>query len=386
MTERRLAVSTGAVNAKQDIAALRRTVSALKPQRTGFALGFFLAAALAYLACFVATTALEAIWARFIMAVALGPLVALLFRIAHDAGHGCHTQSRILNRIIGQLSLMPSYHPYRFWRRFHNATHHAFTNLRGRDYIWVPLTYQEYCGLSPFRRFAERTYRSVKGVGLYYLIEIWLRQMMFARGRFMRQRDCADIIDLLITLSFATAQVTAIIALSFEINEQFLLSTVLVNMLLGMLIPFLVFNWLVGYVSFLNHTHPRVAWFAKAEEWSFRTGQVQCSVHMAVPRWLIFFITDLGLHAAHHIEPRIPIWKLDKAQRHFALTLGNAVFERWSVRVQAAIFSQCKLYDYDNHVWLDFAGKPTTERIIQPPISVPESATFRRFGSPAQTN
>src|SRR5690349_4120825 len=46
---------------------------------------------------------------------------------------------------------------------------------------------------------------------------------------------------------------------------------------------------------------------------------------MAVPRWLIFFITDLGLHAAHHIEPRIPIWKLDAAQRHLGPALGDAV-------------------------------------------------------------
>jgi fatty acid desaturase len=196
--------------------------------------------------------------------------------------------------------------------------------------------------------------------------------MMFARGTVMLRRDWADVIDLLMTLSFATAQVAVIIAVNFELNEQFSVATILLNILLAMIVPFLVFNWLVGYVSFLNHTHPRVPWFAKAEEWSFCTGQVRCSVHMAVPRWLIFFITDLGLHAAHHIEPRIPIWKLDAAQRHLGPALGDAVFERWSVRVQAAIFSRCKLYDYDNHVWLDFAGKPTTAPIIQSSTTVPE--------------
>jgi len=355
-----IAVSAGAVDVVLEIAALRRPLGALKQQRTAVALGLFVAAILVYLACFVATTLLEPWWARVITCLALGPLVAFLFRIAHDAGHGSHAQSRFLNRIIGHVAIMPSYHPYRVWRHYHNATHHAFTNLRGRDYIWVPLSYAEYCELSPLRRYAERTYRSVKGVGIYYLVEIWLRQMMLARGPVLRDRSYVR--DWLVMLGFALGQMAAIVALTV-LHQQFSLTAVLFNIVLAMVIPFLVFTWLVGYVSFLNHTHPRVPWFANAAEWSFRTGQVRCSVRMAVPLWLVFFITDLGLHAAHHIEPRIPIWKLGKAQRHFAAALRDAVFERWSIPVQAAIFARCKLYDYKSHRWLDFAGRPTTDSI-----------------------
>jgi omega-6 fatty acid desaturase (delta-12 desaturase) len=95
---------------------------------------------------------------------------------------------------------MPSLHPYRVWRLFHNSIHHAFTNLRGRDYIWVPLSLK-YSKLSCFGVLLNAL--SSKGVGVYYLIEVWLRQMMFKYRRTMLRHDGAYIYRLLITLSFA---------------------------------------------------------------------------------------------------------------------------------------------------------------------------------------
>ena len=134
---------------------------------------------------------------------------------------------------------------------------------------------------------------------------------------------------------------------------------------IAVVLPFLIYNWMVGFVSFLNHTHPAVPWFGRREEWSFDVGQVHCTVHMGVPRWMIFFLTDLGLHGAHHIEPRIPIWGLEGAEKRVRADAGgDIVMERWTLAKHRDILRRCRLYDYDEHRWLDYDGRPTSARLL----------------------
>ena len=170
------------------------------------------------------------------------------------------------------------------------------------------------------------------------------------------------ILDSIAVLVFFCAQ-TAILSSGVETPAQFI-----TRFLLAIALPFIVFNWMVGFVSYLNHTHPDVPWFSRRDEWSFYAGQVNCTVHMGVPPWLVFFVTDLGLHGAHHIDPRIPIWSLDRAEaRIVAAARHDIIVERWTFRRHREIMKRCKLYDYDRHRWLDFAGRPTSASVFASP-------------------
>jgi omega-6 fatty acid desaturase (delta-12 desaturase) len=353
------------VRPSYQISEIRKDVAAHRHQHTAVGIILFLSAVLAYITSFIAAVVMEPIWSRIIVALALGPLIALLFRIAHDAGHGCHFPHRLLNQIVGNIAILPSYHPYRVWRLFHNGVHHAFTNHRDRDYIWVPLSYEEYSARNSLQRLVTRVHRTIWGVGFYYLTEIWAGHMIFP-GKTVRPRLTPSYVaDSLFALGFALLQVLAIIILHQALGRVISVQSLAVDISIAMIVPFLILNWLLGYVSFLNHSHPQVPWFASTDEWSFATGQIRCSVHMSVPMCLIFFITDLGLHATHHLEPRVPIWKLVKAQQKFVQKIHDeGVFEHWSPKLQREIFRQCKLYDYQNHQWLDFSGCPTTRPIL----------------------
>jgi omega-6 fatty acid desaturase (delta-12 desaturase) len=87
---------------------------------------------------------------------------------------------------------------------------------------------------------------------------------------------------------------------------------------------------------------------------------------MEVPKWMVFFLTDVGLHGAHHVDPRVPIWGLDKAEPRIRATAKEEIIaEKWTYRRHREIMRCCKLYDYDAHRWLDFRGRPTA-----PPIPV----------------
>jgi omega-6 fatty acid desaturase (delta-12 desaturase) len=296
-------------------------------------------------------------WLPVACSVALGPAIALLFRIAHDAGHGCHFIGSRLNRLVCRLCLLPAYHPYSVWILLHNGRHHSFTNLRERDYIWIPLSKDEFESLTVFGRGLQRFYRTTLGVGVYYLCSIWAG-MVLLRPSLVRKFKAAYLRDCVVVLAFFLAQLAwlAIDATAAEFAVRILLAIVL---------PFLVFNWLVGFASFLNHNHPDVPWFSRREDWSFYLGQVNCTVHIAVPKWMIFFLTDVGLHGTHHIDPRIPIWGLDRAED---LIVGDArtdiVADRWTFRRHREIMRACKLYDYDAHSWLDFAGRPTGAALL----------------------
>jgi omega-6 fatty acid desaturase (delta-12 desaturase) len=332
---------------------LRRPLAGLRHQSAVWAGFLLLGAFVAYSAAFLGAAFLDSIWLRCLCALALGPLIAVPFRIAHDAGHGCHFSRPRLDRMTCRLSLLPSYHPCSVWILLHNLRHHAFTNLRDRDYIWIPLSEAEYDNLGPLGRTRERFYRTTLGTGVYYLVAVWWGMITLRRSLIGKARR-VYFTDRLVVLVFFGAQLTLLSAGGPDAAEFAL------RVSLAIVVPFLIFNWLVGFASFLNHTHPQVPWFAKREEWSFYTGQVNCTVHMAMPTWMIFFLTDVGLHGAHHIEPRIPIWGLEEAETHIVADAhADLVLEQWSWSKHRAIMQGCKLYDYDAHRWLDFAGRPT---------------------------
>lgn len=339
------------------ILALRRPLAPFHTQEAAWALFLSAAATMAYALAFFAAAYAGPLWLRLMASAACGPLIALLFRIAHDAGHGSHFAHARLDRLMCRLSLLPSYHPHSVWVLLHNGRHHSFTNLRDSDYIWIPKSKAEYDALGPFGRLRERVYRTSWGVGLYYLCAISMG-MVAVRPSLVRKVKWVYLRDALVAFAFFAAQ---LVLLALDRPD---LGTFALRVVLAIVVPYLIFNWLVGFASFLNHTHPRVPWFAKREDWSFYQGQVHCTVHVGVPKWMIFFLTDLGLHGAHHIDPRIPIWQLEPAEARILAEAGEEiVVEPWTFRRHRAIMRACKLYDYDNHRWLDFAGKPTTPAI-----------------------
>ena len=116
--------------------------------------------------------------APFEMAPDRSIAIARLFVIGHDACHGSYTKYDWLNKVIGRIAFLPSLTPFSLWDVGHNVAHHGFTNLKGRDQVWVPMSAEEWQQASKARRVMERIYRSGFGQGLYYLIEMWWKKLI----------------------------------------------------------------------------------------------------------------------------------------------------------------------------------------------------------------
>lgn len=296
-------------------------------------------------------------WVLRVLGAALsGIFTALLFVIGHDACHGSLTPSNRWNQFLGRVAFLPSWHPFSCWDLGHNKLHHCFTNLRTRDYVWAPLSKEEYDRLSPVRRWVVRFYRSIPGVGAYYFFEIWLRHMIFPTAD-DRQR-------LPVGLAFGDrALVAAFIGLQCALSVMIggpSPAGVIASLFFAVLLPQLIWNAAMGLVILLHHTHPRVRWYDDPADWSFFAGQVQGTVHVLFPRPIGFILHHIMEHTAHHIEPKIPLYHLPEAQVAVEADFpADVIVSRFTLANLRQILATCQLYDYETHRWLSFDGSPS---------------------------
>jgi acyl-lipid omega-6 desaturase (Delta-12 desaturase) len=337
--------------------SLRAALAAYARPSTPLALALFAATLAVYGLALAGALVLPFFALRLLCSIAAGATIASLFVIGHDAAHGAFTQSRTLNGTIGRIAFLPALHNYSLWQVQHNRLHHRLVNVKGFN-SWSPLTKTEYDALPPWRRAVERLYRGPLGFAPYYLRERWWRDKFFPRrSRLAGWLDFA--------LNFAS--------LAFFVMALFLWGGA-EAVVLGFALPFLVWNGMMGATTYLQHTHARVPWFEALEEWRELSGQDEVTVQVEVPRWYGFISHHIMDHPAHHVHPKIPLYRLAAAQRELNRRLGaRAVRQRFSPAYLWRTLGVCKLYDYRQHRWLDFTGKPTSACTL--PIHVQQPAS-----------
>jgi omega-6 fatty acid desaturase (delta-12 desaturase) len=295
-------------------------------------------------------------WPAKMICVALSTLaLAFLYFVAHDACHETLTRSP-----LGRLAFWPCLHPYTTWISSHNRLHHGFTNLRGRDFVWAPLSKEEYDRLPTWRRRLERVYRSPAGACLYVLVEIWWKRLLFP-GRAGRTRGGRPL-ERLAVLAFPFVQ-AALLWTGHRCLERSLSlpALSLPTLLAALVLPFLLLCWGAGLVTFLHHTHPKVRWYASRKEWSYFRGQVAGTVHVKLPWPLGALLHNVLEHTAHHADTRIPCYALADGQKRLEEAYPDVVVQEATLRDCLRAFAVCRLYDYANHRWLDFDGSVTAE-------------------------
>jgi omega-6 fatty acid desaturase (delta-12 desaturase) len=244
--------------------------------------------------------------------------------------------------------------------RFHHDVHHRYTNLRGHDFVWTPLTVAEYRALPGWRRRLHHVYRHPSGIGLglHYAIEIWAPRMLWPRKRHEfphRARQLADAV-LLYGMIVALALTAWVFVAGVDPDRAGDARSWAVAAVLLFLFPLLGAHWLIGFVIYLNHTHPDIVWYDDPAERSRHQVQLEGSAgqrlgrlrHVLLPRRIMN-------HTAHHIDPGVPLSGLADAQQHLVDTFGDRVVSSdWSLRHFRDVLTRCKLYDYDAQRWLTY--------------------------------
>lgn len=300
-----------------------------------------------------------AMWMKAFFSFMVGFRLTAFYTLAHDASHSSFVNGKHLNWVIALLFGVPATHNYRMWTYDHNTVHHPFTNRDHFDY-YTPLSKSEYDLLPAHKRWMERIYRTPLLIGwlLYFLIH-WLPTRVYPNPRTPRAHRLAAQKYAMLLLGYHGAFV-AFLAYS----PNFAPVTATQAILLAWALPLLMLMFMTSASLYLMHTHPDIPWFRGDELKHKRHSPEICSTVLVMPRWLSKLVNNVYCHAAHHAHSGIPTYKLYDAQQRMNELVGHRlVLEPLSMFSIIGTLRKCKLYDYENHQWLDFGGKPTAHRI-----------------------
>jgi omega-6 fatty acid desaturase (delta-12 desaturase) len=289
---------------------------------------------------------------KIVFGLIAGFVTGRIFILGHDACHQSFTPYRGLNKFLGRLAFLPSLTPYSLWEVGHNVVHHGQTNLKGFDFVWAPLSKLEYDALSPWRQKLEQVYRSGFGPALYYFIEIWWKRLFFPSQKYKPANRSVFLKDDLLISAFALTWIAVLMVAAKSTGQS-----VWVSLLAGFVVPTIFWNAMIGFVVYVHHTHAAVAWYGKKSEWIRAQPFVSTTVHLKFDYYLGSLLHHIMEHTAHHVDMGVPLYNLKAAQSELEERMPNRIIvQKFSWRWYFEAARTCKLYDFTNKAWLDFAG------------------------------
>lgn len=334
---------------------LRTAISKYTQSSTELALLIFAIDLIIYISAIMGVILLEMFSLRILCSVIAGIIMSSIFVIGHDAAHNSFTRSRILNLVIGRIAFLPSLHNFGLWLTAHNRLHHHLTNLKGVN-SWSPLSKKEFDALPAWKQTVERFYRSPLGICFNYMIERWWKNKFYPYKKIIGKYNSVYY-DFLLIVAYLVFYLCLLGYVSLELTH----TNPIEVLTLGFFLPFIIFNFMVGFTVYQQHTHESIPWFKSKEERETFGKAEKITMHVCFPRWYNLMSHNAMEHPVHHVDPRIPLYYLPEAQKTFASLVGDDLhYVNFSLKGFLQTMAKCKLYDFENHCWLDFNGKLTS--------------------------
>ncbi len=313
-----------------------------------------------YAAAIAGVLWLDPIWAKLACSIFAGLKIANLATLGHDAAHGSLTPNVALNRILGIIVFMPGLTNWALWIYEHHKRHHPYTN-GGLVDTYTPLSKPEYDALPRWRQAVKRLHRNPLGLGfgIYYIVERWWEVKLLPRAGVpakFRASAWRHFALLMVYLAGFTSLLAA--------APLYSATSSVTAIILGLAVPFYVWMELMSASLYFQHTDPAIPWI-KSEADRRRIPVEALTLHLSFPSWFSRYMHHVYDHAAHHVQPAIPSYRLHDAQLLLIRLSPHHVTRRFTLRLFWDTLRRCKLYDYEGHRWLDFDGRPTGEPLLQ---------------------
>jgi omega-6 fatty acid desaturase (delta-12 desaturase) len=232
-----------------------------------------------------------------LLAIPAAGLMARLFMIQHDCGHGAFFRNRLTNDWVGRAIGVVTLTPYDYWRRTHAVHHSTSGNLdrRGTGDIDT-LTVREYLALSRWGRLRYRIYRHpvvMFGLGPAYL---FIAKHRLPIG-LMRSGWQPWLSVMATNVAIAAVVITMIWLVGIG---PFLLVHLPITLLAAS-----IGVWLF----YVQHQFEDTSW-ARERAWSLHGAALHGSSYYDLPTVLRWFTANIGVHHIHHLCSRIPYYRL----------------------------------------------------------------------------
>ncbi|WP_306252724.1 fatty acid desaturase [Parvularcula sp. IMCC14364] len=322
-----------------------------------------------YILSLLVTLSDAPIWVRVLACMVHTITLSVLFTIGHDCVHNAFFRTRFWNRWGGRFAFGFLLHSTSLWKQVHNINHHGRTNLKGVDDVWAPFSPEEFRTLPGWRQWLERVYRGPFGHLIYYQSQYLLPKVILPIWGETRIHWRKHVFDSGFVVFFCAGLILLTLGLKALVNPQ---GSLWVALLLASVIPFIIWNALLSFTIYVQHTNPGVHWFDRLDDWSHHNAHIRGTVDTILPTGVIPLYAEVMRHTAHHDNPTTPIYALPVAQERLnALHTDDITRFRVNWPEYWQIVRACKLYDYRKRCWTDFDGQPTSPTY------------FERFNMPA---
>jgi omega-6 fatty acid desaturase (delta-12 desaturase) len=236
------------------------------------------------------------------LAVPTGVLLVRVFIVQHDCGHGSFFASARANVIVGRLCSLITLTPFANWARQHSLHHGNWSNLdrrKGADLYSACLTVREYRALSAWKRLLHRLPRHplVANILLPPLVFLVLYRVPFdTPRRWVRERRSVHLTNAALLAVFAT------MAVLLGWREVLLVQVSV------MTVASIVGVWLFS----LQHRFETAHW-TRRDDWNPSDASMEASSWFQLPRVLQWLTGNIGFHHVHHLNTRVPNYRLGAA-------------------------------------------------------------------------
>ncbi|MBL8780686.1 MAG: fatty acid desaturase [Alphaproteobacteria bacterium] len=244
-------------------------------------------------------------WAIAALSLPAAGFVVRIFIFQHDCGHGSFFRSPAANRWVGLLCSVVTLTPYENWRRQHAGHHMHWNDLdnrnSGSDIYSTCLTVAEYRDLPPRKQLFYRIvwHPLVALVLLPPIVFLLLYRFAFdTPAAWVRERRSVYVTNAALAVVFAT--------LVFIFGWEKVLLVHLPTSILAAIMGVWMFS--------LQHRFDGAAW-AREDVWTSENASIAGSSHLVLPKILQWFTGNIGFHHIHHLDPRVPNYRLEACHR-----------------------------------------------------------------------
>ena len=241
-------------------------------------------------------------WLTLLLAIPAAGFLVRLFLIQHDCGHGAFFGGQAVNDWVGRALGVLTMTPYDYWKRNHAIHHATSSNLDRRGIGDIEtLTVEEYRARSWAGRLSYRLYRNaivMFAFGAPYVFLLKQRLPFYQMRAGWRPW-------------VSTMATNAGIALAVAVMIW------LVGMGPFLLVhgPIMLMAAAMGvWLFYVQHQFEDVVWM-RNDNWVLQEAALSGSSYYDLPGVLRWFTANIGIHHVHHLNSRIPFYRLQQVLR-----------------------------------------------------------------------
>jgi omega-6 fatty acid desaturase (delta-12 desaturase) len=232
----------------------------------------------------------------------LAPLLTIrMFVIYHDFEHHAILNKSVPAKAIMWLFGIFTLAPVSIWKRSHDYHHKHNSKLFSSSIgSYLIITKEKYLSLPRSEQIKYLLSRHPLVI-LFGYFTMFLYGISFRSFINNPRKHYDSLIALLIHI---TVTVLVIMYAGWKVY------------LISMFIPFFISGFLGDYLFYAQHNFPGV-FYSDHKNWSYEKAAMESSSYLKMNPVMQWFTANIGLHHIHHLNSRIPFYRLPEVMKHF---------------------------------------------------------------------